>query len=115
MPLLDASDDHGAPNECAAVAASHSKRRGSMRRSAHPRAGSESIVADYALAVRAESSDIATARIIDRRLIFGRRLAADDDLAAAVVVRNRPRAVGRRPADNLAGNVVERAPLRRRC
>ena len=88
MPLLDASDDHGAPNEAAAIAASHSKRRGSMRRSAHPRAGSESIVADYALAVRAESSDIATARIIDRRLISGRRLAADD-LAAAVVVRRR--------------------------
>ncbi len=59
-------------------------------------------------------ADIASASIIDRRLIPARRFAADDP-ASRVVVRHRAATVSRRPCGGAARRIVERALLRRGC
>ena len=65
------------------------------------------------LAVRGEPSKVASGRIVDRRLAPAGRLARDD-APSRVVVRHRAAAIGRRPADDIAAQVVDRALLRRR-
>jgi hypothetical protein len=69
---------------------------------------------DWNSAVRGEPSDVVTTGIVDRRLISGRRLAGGDP-TSGIVIRDRAAAVGRRPADDLAAPIVERALLRRGC
>ena len=59
-----------------------------------------------------DPTDIAPARVIDRRLIPGRALAADH-ATARVVIRDRALAVCRRAADAPPAAVVHRARLRR--
>ncbi len=61
---------------------------------------------DARLSVRGETSDIAAARVVDRRRVAVRRLAAND-LAARIVGRGRV-AVRRRAAGRSTAAITER-------
>ena len=66
------------------------------------------------LAARREPSNIASASVIDRRLIPAGRFTTTDP-PSRIVVRRRAAGVGRRgAADDIAARIVERSRLRRR-